>query len=142
MELVRYFGNLGIFPYNFHENLVWHNAKYSLEVPKNKRSGKIHSGGISLKFIYLPPTNKIWDKVMFLYLSVILFTSGGGYVSQHAIGQCVTRGVWSGVCDRVGVTTGVGVHPQYGQPVGGLQLTGMLLLYSTGFLSCTILLNR
>ena len=31
----------------------------------------------------LPPANDIWDKVMFLHLSVILFTGGGVYPSMQ-----------------------------------------------------------
>ena len=31
----------------------------------------------------LPPANEVWGKVIFLHLSVILFT--GGVVSQHAL---------------------------------------------------------
>ena len=34
----------------------------------------------------LLPANEVWSKVMFLHLSVILFT--GGCLSQHAVGGC------------------------------------------------------
>ena len=51
----------------------------------------------------------ICGKVMFLRLSVILFTRGGGYPSMQLTrgrmtgGGCVTRGV----CDHWGMTRGV-----------------------------------
>ena len=33
--------------------------------------------GTTKKTILLPPANEVWDKVIFLHLSVILFTGGG-----------------------------------------------------------------
>ena len=39
---------------------------------------------INLVFVrYLPPANEVWGKVMFLHMSVILFT--GGWVSAHCM---------------------------------------------------------
>ena len=38
------------------------------------------------KEFLLPPANEVWAKVLFLHLSVILFTGGGG-LSQHAMGR-------------------------------------------------------
>ena len=35
----------------------------------------------------LPPANKVWGKVMFLHLSVILFTGGAGYDVTSCYGQ-------------------------------------------------------
>ena len=32
---------------------------------------------ISTSYILLPPANKVWGKVMFLHLSVVLFTEEG-----------------------------------------------------------------
>ena len=40
---------------------------------------------------YLPPANEVWGKVIFLHLFVILFTGGGGVVSQHAPGSHYIR---------------------------------------------------
>ena len=34
---------------------------------------------------FLPPANEVSGKVISLHLSVILFTGGGGWVSQHAL---------------------------------------------------------
>ena len=39
-------------------------------------------------FSYLPPANEVWGKVIFLHLSVILFTGGGG-----AIPACIAGGI-------------------------------------------------
>ena len=33
----------------------------------------------------LPPANEVWGKVIFLHLSIILFTGGGRVVFQHAL---------------------------------------------------------
>ena len=35
------------------------------------------------KVMFLPPANEVWDKVIFLYLSVILFTGGKGYLGRY-----------------------------------------------------------
>ena len=34
---------------------------------------------------YLPPANDVWGKVIFLHLSVVLFTGGRGYPSMHLV---------------------------------------------------------
>ena len=39
---------------------------------------------------FLPLAKEVWGKVMFLHLSVILFTEAG-CVSQHAMGQTPSR---------------------------------------------------
>ena len=41
--------------------------------------------------LYLPPANKVWAKVMFLHLFVILFTRERGLASQHASQVARTR---------------------------------------------------
>ena len=68
--------------------------------------------------ILLPLTKEVWGKVMFLHLSVILFTRGG--VSQHAMEQTSPPSR----ADPPGQT-----HPSdttgYGQQAGGTQPTGM-----------------
>ena len=52
-------------------------------------------------FSYLPPANEVWGKVIFLPLSVILFT--GGMLSQHAlqvVSQHALQQVSSGVVSQ------------------------------------------
>ena len=58
--------------------------------------------GLSVSFlsscVFLPPANEVWGKVIFLHLSVILFTGGvacsGGFVPAPG-GAC--SGGWGGV---------------------------------------------
>ena len=59
----------------------------------------------------LPPTNEVFGKVMFLHLSVILFTRWGeGGVSQHAMGmRCVSQHAMGQWCGR---------HPLGRKPLG------------------------
>ena len=54
----------------------------------------------------LPPANEVWGKVMFLHLSVILFTGGGGSAPLHA-------GIHS-----PGRDTTLGRHPLGRNPLG------------------------
>ena len=42
---------------------------------------------------YLPPANEVWGKVMFLQVSVILFTGGGGWLPARITGHMTTRGL-------------------------------------------------
>ena len=69
---------------------------------------------ITSSFTLLPPTNKVWSKVMFLQVSVILSTGGGELASQHALlvtwlggGVCI-QGV--GVCIQGVGFASRGVH--------------------------------
>ena len=65
-----------------------------------------------IRVFLLPPANEVWGKVMFLHLSIILFT-GEGCVSQHAMARvlCVSQG---GVCRGVSAQAGV-YHTPLGQ---------------------------
>ena len=55
--------------------------------------------------LFLPPANEVWGKVMFLHLSVILFTrGGGGLVWSHFLSGClIPCSFWGG-----------GLHPRRG----------------------------
>ena len=79
----------------------------------------------------LPPTNEVWGKVMFLHLSVILFTG-------ECIPACSGQGVCIPTCNGAGmgvclwVYTPLGRHPPDTHPlpeetseVGGTHPTGM-----------------
>ena len=71
----------------------------------------------------LPPANEVWSNVIFLHLSVILFT-GGGRVWQggHAWHGGV-RGSWAGGMHGRGAC--VADTTIYGQWAGGTHPTGM-----------------
>ena len=61
----------------------------------------------------LPPANKVWGKVMFLHLCVILFTGVEGLASQHASQVTWPRDVYlqgEGSASR-GVCLQGGLHP-------------------------------
>ena len=47
----------------------------------------IKSIRLPLAAIFLPPANEVWGKVIFLHLSVILFTGGGGVSGQVPPGR-------------------------------------------------------
>ena len=74
--------------------------------------------------VFLPPANKIWGKVMFSHLCVILFTGGGGLHPKGSAsgGVCIQGGLHPG---EFGIpappldTTGCG------QRAGGTEPTGM-----------------
>ena len=92
-----------------------------------------------LHFKFLPPTNEVWGKVLFLHMSVILFTGGGGVGFPACITDHMTRGSTFGgrVCIKGG-----GVSLQGGLPTGrglGRPPTGngkMGGTHPTGMLSC------
>ena len=66
---------------------------------------------------YLLPVNEVWDKVIFLHLSVILFTRGRGVLGQiHPPGRYTPRQV----PPRVGT-----LPPTDGLCAGGTHPTGM-----------------
>ena len=68
----------------------------------------------------LPPANEVWGKIIFLHLSVILFTWGEG-----GNGCLVPGGVWSWVCLLRG-----GVPVPRGVPApGGCLLPGGCLVW-------------
>ena len=84
---------------------------------------------------FLPPADEVWGKVMFLHLSVILFTGEGvGFPIMHhrphdkGQGVCIQGG---SACMRGVYIWGVGEIPPrsdttgYGQQVGGTHTTGM-----------------
>ena len=70
---------------------------------------------------FLPPTNEVWGKVIFLHLFVILFM-GGGVVSQHALWYPSMHCRWylSMPCSRGGVLS------QHALQQGGLIPGGLL----------------
>ena len=47
---------------------------------------EIHYNPIRVPTSFLPPANEVWGKVIFLHLSVILFT-GGTYLGRYPPGQ-------------------------------------------------------
>ena len=61
-----------------------------------------------------------WGKVMFLHVSVILFTGGGGVVSQHALQQ--VSGVGGGI---PACLAGLQAHTRGGGKLRGLALGGL-----------------
>ena len=68
----------------------------------------------SLSHALLPPANEVWGKVIFLHLSVILFTGGvsgpeGGGCLVPGVGGVWSRG-WGGVSGPGATATG-GTHP-------------------------------
>ena len=79
--------------------------------------------------IFLPPANKVWGKVMFLHLCVILFTEG----------VCIQGGLYLvGVCIQGGLHRGDGQTPLPPPPIGcyGIQSTsGRYASYWNAFLS-------
>ena len=64
-------------------------------------------------FLFLPPANEVWGKVIFLHLFVILFTGEGGCL--------VLGGAWSGGSGPRGAWSGAGAWSG-----GDLVLGGML----------------
>ena len=96
-----------------------------------------HSESTSVNKASLPPANEVWGKVIFLYLSVILFT--GGYRQVHPLGRYTPlpgqihppgryTPPWAGTPSWAG--TPHGRYPQqcmlgYGQQTGGTHPTGM-----------------
>ena len=84
----------------------------------------------------LPPANEVWGKIIFLHLSVILFTWGGG---GEGGGCLVPGGVWSWVC----LLRGGGVPVPRGVPAPGGCLvetpqmaTAASGMHPTGMYSC------
>ena len=88
--------------------------------------------------MFLPPANKVWGKVIFLHLSVILFIGGGVHGGGHAwqwgacvaggvhggaymVGACMAGGMW-GVC--MGGMHGRGHAWQGGMCGGGACVVG------------------
>ena len=62
---------------------------------------------------------EVWDKVMFLHLSVILFTRAVGFPT------CITGHMTRGVCIQGGFDGPPPSTMGYGQQVGGMHPTGM-----------------
>ena len=77
---------------------------------------------ISSTFIVLllPPANEVWGKVMFLHLSVILFTGGGSASKGSASGEVYIQGVGQTPLDADPLST-----MGYSQQAGGTHPTGM-----------------
>ena len=67
----------------------------------------------NLKLLFLPPANEVRGKVMFLHLSVILFTMGGRSASEGE-GVCL-----QGVLHQVGLGSPLGLHLGGEGPVSG-----------------------
>ena len=82
------------------------------------------------KFLFLPPANEVWGKVVFLHLCVILFTGGLGFPA--CITGHMTRGSASGeglppggsASMGVGKTLPLQIHGIL-QQAGGTHRTGM-----------------
>ena len=109
---------------------------------KGTVKGHLHRAKANVK-TFLPLANEVWGKVMFLHLSVILFTEVG-CVSQHAMGQTPQRLTppWQTHLGRHPIGRHpLGRHPLgrsprqtplppsdtsgYGQRAGGTHRTGM-----------------
>ena len=77
----------------------------------------------------LPPANDVWGKVMFLHLSVILFTGGGVYPSmqwgRHPLGRHPPRQTPPQADTLAPGQTPPSNTTGYGQQVGGTHPTGM-----------------
>ena len=63
---------------------------------------------------YLPPANEVWGKVIFLHLSVILFT-GGEYLGRYPPGRYTP---WDQVHPRTRYTTWASTPPDQVHPLG------------------------
>ena len=75
----------------------------------------IHHNSCSRTIEFLPPANEVWGKVIFLHLSVILFTRGGG--GSTWAGTPMSRYTpWAGTPPRGRYTPGQ-VHPPAGTPL-------------------------
>ena len=48
------------------------------QIKNNYRNIRSEVSSDSQLRFFLPPVNEVWSQVMFLHLSVILFTGGGG----------------------------------------------------------------
>ena len=53
---------------------------------------RVGSWATGIVIVLLPPANEVWGKVMFLHLSVCLFTAGGWSAS---VGGSASRGDWA-----------------------------------------------
>ena len=60
---------------------------YLYPTPWNYKSGRYASYWNAFLFHFLPPSNEVWGKVIFLHLSVILFTGGGGDLGRYPPGR-------------------------------------------------------
>ena len=67
----------------------------------------------------LPPATEVWGKVIFLHLSVILFT--GGVVSQHALQVVSQHALQVSRLTPKGEVEGSGLGGSPGPHLGGLQ---------------------
>ena len=67
----------------------WHKSTTSLRRATSKLTGQDSEKYLASTNIFLPPANEVWGKVIFLHLSVILFTGGrGGTPRQvHPLGR-------------------------------------------------------
>ena len=79
-------------PLGILEELLWHSFAFLDATYTSNPSWSVAylgSAGVhplsAQIFSFLPPANEVWGKVMFLHLSVILFTVG--FVFQHAMEQ-------------------------------------------------------
>ena len=82
-----------------------------------------------LMLLFLPPANEVWGKVMFLHLSVILFT-GGVSARLHAGMHTPSGRHPPRQTPSLGQTPTLGRPPPsdtmgYGQQAGGTHPTGM-----------------
>ena len=77
----------------------------------------------------LPPANEVWGKVMFLHLSVILFTGGGEsaplHAGIHSPGRDTTLGRHPLGRNPLGQTLLLPNTRGYGEQMGGTHSTGM-----------------
>ena len=112
------------------ENKLFHPSLITCLKIKNLLFHLYKKSGAYCQYVYtinqirnllLLPANQVWGKIIFLHLFVILFTGGGGWVSQHALQQ-VSRGVCSG-----GVPDGD--PPGTATAAGGTNPTGMHSCY-------------
>ena len=56
------------------------------------RIGEWHQNlGEKIGLIFLPPANEVWSKVMFLHLSVILFTGGVSVQGGLCLGGSLSK---------------------------------------------------
>ena len=91
--------------------------------------------------VLLPPANKIWSKVIFSHLCVILFIGGSASRGSASRGVCLQErglhpwGVYLGGSASMGVGQTV-PHldtMRYGQRVGGMDPTGMYSCWTLMF---------
>ena len=94
---------------------------------------------------FLPPADEVWGKVMFLHLSVILFTGGGGWLPTmhhrpHDKGQGICIQVGS-ACIRGGLHLGGWGDPPKKRYYGIRSTSGRYAYYWNVFLLIGLFIN-